>query len=191
MLTRRVCDRCRLGLAILAVVWLGAGCLPVVDAEAAAAREARLAFARAYGLFWQEEYVAWRAGVTLPGLPATRFVPGALVARGDVAARYAPAAVQESFGYYFAHVERPDWGTVYLYHVTIAGRGVWAVRVTTDGDDGWLELYDDGGRLLGAARSYIELLAWGTRDEVRAMVLSGAYPQALADRERATLWQVR
>ena len=174
-------------MTLLYALWLAAACLPVLDEPAAAERAARLAFARAYREFWQQEFGAWRSGVEPAGSLAERLLPGSLVARS--AAESAPATVQESLAFYVEHVERADWGSVYLYRVRVAARGIWAVHVSTDGDDGWLEIYDEGGRLLGAARSYIELLAWGPRADMRALVFTGGYPAALADRAQRTLWQ--
>jgi hypothetical protein len=70
----------------------------------------------------------------------------------------------------------------------VGDQPVYAVRVTTDGDDGWLELYDERGTELGVGRTYVELIAWGDRATIRAAVENGEFPPELSDRDTRTLW---
>ncbi|HEY9641378.1 MAG TPA: hypothetical protein V6C57_12905 [Coleofasciculaceae cyanobacterium] len=47
-----------------------------------------------------------------------------------------------------------------VYRLAIEGQDTYAVRVTTDGDDGWLTIFDPQGRLLASAQTYIEVVVW-------------------------------
>jgi hypothetical protein len=100
-----------------------------------------------------------------------------------------PRSVQKAYDYYVEQVEDEDWGTAVLFRVPIEGVGTtYAVRVTTDGDDGWLEVFDDQGRNAGVGRTYIELVAWGPAAAIREQVDTGEYPPKLANRNELTLW---
>jgi hypothetical protein len=76
--------------------------------------------------------------------------------------------VAAAHAHYKMHVQDQDWGSVRVYRVPTDGPVTYAVRVTTDGDDGYLEVYDEGGTLLVAGRTSVEAIAWGSRDWVRA-----------------------
>ena len=89
-----------------------------------------------------------------------------------------PAEVVAAHAFYKAQVEDNDWGTVRVYRVPADVLLTYAVRVTTDGDDGYLEVYDEGGGWLAAGRTEVEAIAWGDRDWVRAQVGQG-YPPDL------------
>ena len=99
-----------------------------------------------------------------------------------------PRPVQDAVDFYRTRVETPDWGAVRLLRPLVDGSPIYLVYVTTDGDDGWVELYDANGRLLGAARRYLELLGWGDRTRLRAQTSTGAFPPDLADRAERTIW---
>ena len=98
-----------------------------------------------------------------------------------------PEAVKQSAEFYFTHVESEDWGSVRVFRVPTPIVETYAVRVTTDGDDGWLEVYDRKGDFLGAGRTYIELIAWAPAEEVRKQ-FGDNWPEAL-DRSQ-TLWKL-
>ena len=104
----------------------------------------------------------------------------------EVAPDGLPAGVRDALAFYTRNVPAEWWGAPRLLRYD----EFYAVRVTTDGDDGWLEVYALDGSLLGAARTYLELLAWGDRDAVRAMVHRGSYPPELADRMARTLYRL-
>jgi hypothetical protein len=99
-----------------------------------------------------------------------------------------PAEVFAAYIYYVETVSDADWGGVGVYRVPVGGDVTYAVRVWTDGDDGWLEVYDQSGELLGAGRTYIELVGWGDRDQVRALVHTGGLPPGMQDAHKRTLW---
>src|SRR5262249_4162083 len=63
-----------------------------------------------------------------------------------------PEEVYAAHLFYVQHFTDADIGSDRVFKVTVGGKDVYAVRTTTDGDDSYLELYDAGGALLGAAR---------------------------------------
>src|SRR5262249_1180078 len=100
-----------------------------------------------------------------------------------------PAEVLAAYEYYYRTMNDRDLGAVRVYQVPVRGAVAYAVRVTTDGDSGWLEVYDRHGRLLGAARTYLEIAAWGDRQAIRKQVDDfGELPPSLRDAPRQTLW---
>ncbi|MEL6140303.1 MAG: hypothetical protein AAFU67_01655 [Bacteroidota bacterium] len=106
-----------------------------------------------------------------------------------------PITIEQAYNYYFENVQRADWGNVHLYQLPKGTASssfvIYVIRVTTDGDDGWLELYDENGTELGVGRTLLELVEWGNRDTIRAMVQSGEFPPALNDRRDETIWASR
>lgn len=65
----------------------------------------------------------------------------------------------------------------------------YAVCVSTDGDDGWLEIYNECGHQIGVGRTYIELISWGEAKEIREQISTSSFPSELIDRQAKTLWQ--
>lgn len=100
----------------------------------------------------------------------------------------APESVFAAFSFYNENVMQQDWGSVKVYKLEIEEQLLYAVHTITDGDDGWLEVYDEKGNLLGAARRYIELLAWGEVEAIRNTVEHTDFPAELEFRMSATLW---
>jgi len=100
----------------------------------------------------------------------------------------APQSVKDASDYYGREVEAHDWGSVGVYRIQLVNQFVFIVMTTTDGDDGWVELYDVNGEELGVGRTYIELVSWGDRDTIRAQVQTGEFPPELSDRAERTLW---
>lgn len=96
-----------------------------------------------------------------------------------------PDRVERSRNYYHLNVEVEDWGTVRVYKEA----DYWAVVTTTDGDDGWIELYDNEGETLTGGRFWLELIHWDVRDLLRGQTKTGELPDELVDREDDTLWQ--
>lgn len=97
-----------------------------------------------------------------------------------------PNSVLLAFNFYDETVMQQDWGSVQIFQLEIDEQPIYVVDTITDGDDGWLEVYSVQGNLLGAARRYIELLAWKELAEIRDSVAVGSFPTEL-DRT-ATLW---
>ncbi|MHC4390731.1 MAG: hypothetical protein ACYS22_05345 [Planctomycetota bacterium] len=72
---------------------------------------------------------------------------------GDVAGL--PASVRESYAYFYTNVEEQDWGSARIYEHELGGEKVYAVTVTTDGDDGYIEAFDAQGEpLLSGTTGY-------------------------------------
>ena len=94
---------------------------------------------------------------------------------------------QTAYQFYRETVEMEDWGSVRAYRTELEGEAIDIIYVVTDGDDGWLEAYDTQGNLIGAARRYIELLAWGNVEDLRGQVKTFEFPSELD--KNATLWQ--
>lgn len=100
-----------------------------------------------------------------------------------------PKGVREAYEFYRTRFEDADLGSAREYAVPVAGATTYAVRVRTDGDDGYLEVYDAKGKFLAAGRTYLEVVAWGTRDWLRAQVeRPGELPPELRDAHERTLW---
>lgn len=98
-----------------------------------------------------------------------------------------PPAAQEAYQFYRRHFEETDLGSARQYLVPTSAGTTYAVRVRTDGDDGFLEVFDAAGRPLLAGRTYIEVVAWGDRDWLRAQAANpGDLPPALQNAD--TLW---
>ncbi|HEY3449024.1 MAG TPA: hypothetical protein VGK67_21865 [Myxococcales bacterium] len=57
-----------------------------------------------------------------------------------------PKGVQEAFNFYFKHVENEDWGSVSAYKLNLNGQQMYAIRTGTDGDDGYIEVFNFAGK---------------------------------------------
>ncbi len=79
-----------------------------------------------------------------------------------------PQPVSEAYDYYFEKVEAADWGSVSVSQEKLQSQEVFAVTVNTDGNDGWVELFDRSGQELGAARTLDQWVAWGETAAIRA-----------------------
>ncbi len=62
-----------------------------------------------------------------------------------------PAQVLAGFDHYYP-AERADWASVSLHEGRVAGQSIYALAMTTDGDDGYLEVYKKDGTPLTSAR---------------------------------------
>ncbi len=84
-----------------------------------------------------------------------------------------PAAVLESCDYYYENVLEQDWDNVQVFRVAAEGVPTLATVVTSDGGDGWLEVCDEAGDLLGSARTDCGVVLWRPREEIRRRVTEG------------------
>ncbi len=98
-----------------------------------------------------------------------------------------PQSVLEACDFYNESCD--DWGGAGIYQARIGSDIIYVVRVTTDGDDGWVEVFDTEGNQLAAGRTYIELVSWGSVEEIRQYVHDCGFPTELDDRQSRTLWQ--
>ncbi len=62
-----------------------------------------------------------------------------------------PKAVLGAFDYY-SRAETADWATVRLHEARVAGKPIYAVATSTDGDEGYLEVYKKSGEPMFSAR---------------------------------------
>lgn len=129
--------------------------------------------------YWTKKYEAYLKGEESVEV----FLEDALIDR----ALELPNMVRQAVDYYYEHIEKRDIGVVRLYQLTVEGSSVYLVRTTTDGDDGWIELFDATGEPFGTGRTYIEQVAWGENAELRAQAITGAFPTYLDT--QATLWK--
>ena len=170
-----------LGFSLLFVLALLVGCtMPRIDPNPPTPLAAQAFVERELLAFWQERYAAYQAGQEL----TRRFLQSTEVAPTSTL----PTSVIHAYQFYVDAVEAADWGNVYLLQPRVQGRPFYLIYVTTDGDDGWLELYGRDGSFLGAARRYLELVAWGDRQTLRQQTATGEFPAALQHRLADTLW---
>jgi len=72
-----------------------------------------------------------------------------------------PAELGAAFDYYYEKVEQQDWGSVRTLAMEVDGQTAYAVTVTTDGDDQYLELFAADGTPLASGMKYPdEAPAW-------------------------------
>lgn len=100
-----------------------------------------------------------------------------------------PESIRGAYNYYDARIAKCGLGCVRVSLVPYSNDFTYAVRVSTDGDDGWLEIYDQHGCEIGVGRTYMELIGWGKIDEIRRQVDDFDFPVSLSDKEKKTLWQ--
>lgn len=177
---------------LMLLVALPAGCEPFFT-QAELDRVSHRGFIEQnYRIWWQAAYDVYRAGdgeLEQPPLFA-----GGLLAPEDREHTPMPQPVRDAWRFYYANVELADFGNVYVSSFVLNNRDrLWVVRTSTDGDDGWVELYRDDGAWLEAGRTWLELIAWVEREAdvaaLREQVQTGALPAALDDRSVRTLWQ--
>ncbi|MEM6398277.1 MAG: hypothetical protein AAF741_18140 [Bacteroidota bacterium] len=148
---------------------------PEPDTPECAAAKAH--FTEAWMAHWKADYAAYLAD--------RDFDVKFMIDQQQADDSQAPDRVQRAFRYYSENVENEDFGWVRLFrHPTY-----WAVLTTTDGDDGWIELYTPEGETLTGGRSWLELIHWDERDVLRGQTKTGDLPDELVDREADTIWQ--
>lgn len=70
----------------------------------------------------------------------------------------------------------------------------YAIRVTTDGDDGWLEVFNERGESLGAARTYLEVISWKSPEILREKYVdlyegkAEDFEEEIEEMQKYTLW---
>ncbi|NJN30491.1 MAG: hypothetical protein HC824_08740 [Synechococcales cyanobacterium RM1_1_8] len=93
-----------------------------------------------------------------------------------------PAAMLAAYDYYAEQIAAQDLGRVDGVTLLVGEQITFGVAVTTDGEDGWIEVYDIEGQLLGAARTYLDQVQWGEREQMRSLVETSALPPELEAR---------
>ncbi|MEM7125607.1 MAG: hypothetical protein AAF702_04730 [Chloroflexota bacterium] len=79
----------------------------------------------------------------------------------------APPSIQSTHSYYYENVEKQDWGGVSLYKVLVDDVWTYAVHTTCDGDEQWLEIYDEDGVELGFAMIYVDNFKYTDKQTLR------------------------
>jgi len=69
-----------------------------------------------------------------------------------------------------------DWGSAWIFRFDVGGESLFVVYAGTDGDTGWLELFDGWGAPLAVASLDGDRVVWEPRDVARARVASGELP---------------
>lgn len=85
-----------------------------------------------------------------------------------------PGAVAEARAFYIEACF--DWGGAWVHRQRIGARDVFYVHVGTDGDAGWLEVFDAAGVFLLAGSFDGKRLVWEPREVARGRVASGEPP---------------
>jgi len=80
--------------------------------------------------------------------------------QGNAAREGIPAQVLEAFDFYY-RVENADWGAVSLHQGVLGGYEVYATYTSTDGDEGWLEVFSKSGTPLVSVRTWAGELLGG------------------------------
>ena len=68
-----------------------------------------------------------------------------------------PAAIHE---FWQAAIAEGDSYYPAIYKLSVQDQETYALRITTDGDDGWLVIFDAEGNLLASAQTYVEVIVW-------------------------------
>lgn len=86
---------------------------------------------------------------------------------GQVELTNLPNKVKQAYSFYKENVEDADWGSVKVKQVAV-NLPVYAVYVTTDGDDGYLEIYTQTGEAIAYGKKYAQEIEWKDRDTLRS-----------------------
>ncbi|MBW4654902.1 MAG: hypothetical protein KME20_17950 [Kaiparowitsia implicata GSE-PSE-MK54-09C] len=142
----------------------------------------RTSIAQQLDTYWRQRHTAYQQGTDQPEQISFGDAGGAIAP----ATQPLPTPVQAAYDYYAKTVMERDWGSVTLHRTTVDERRLLIVRVQTDGDDGWIEVFDQAGTCLGVGRTYLELVAWGDPETLRAQVETGELPPQLTPDQ--SLW---
>lgn len=70
-----------------------------------------------------------------------------------------PTEVKQAYDFYKENVENADWGSVRVYQTSITVP-VYTVYTSTDGDDGYLEIYSQPGGAIVSGKHDTETINW-------------------------------
>ena len=105
-----------------------------------------------------------------------------LMARRTNYLKYIPESFWKSYLFYHKNIEDADWGSIGSFRVLIEDTQVIVISVMDDGGRGYLELFENEGQILGAARYYSwrnfkqkgSRIAWCEKDWIHSNLK--AYP---------------
>jgi hypothetical protein len=118
--------------------------------------------------YWQAQFAAFQKEEEQAGI----FLGSFLLDQSALL----PPTVQKALAFYEQQIVDHDLGSTRIFRVPVNGQDTYALEVTTDGSDGWLEVYDSNGDPLGYGRTFIELVSWGSKDAIRALVDDFEFP---------------
>ena len=75
--------------------------------------------------------------------------------------------VQEAFRFYFENVELEDFGSVRVYRYSSGIVPIYVVAVSTDGDDGYIEIFNQAGEPITFGRYDWDVINWGNQETTR------------------------
>ncbi len=81
-----------------------------------------------------------------------------------------PETILNARSFYSQNADGWLWARIYLTFVD--ENKIYAILATSDGSDGWLEIFDGKGNLVGVARTVSHFLDWGEPDVIRSSVLT-------------------
>jgi len=81
-----------------------------------------------------------------------------------------PDNVQEAFNFYKTIVEDGDFGSVGIYKYSSGIVPIYVIGVSTDGDDGYIEIYNQTGESITFGRYDADVINWGNKETTRADV---------------------
>lgn len=99
-----------------------------------------------------------------------------------------PAPVAAALARLKRRYDDDDAGSTRVISRSDAHGDFFVLHTTTDGDDGYVCLFDATGDCDGAARTLLELCEWNTLEATLALLSSRALPPALAARRSQTAW---
>ncbi len=103
-------------------------------------------------------------------------------------AMHLPPTVHEAYEWYRHQTRVHGMDTVQAFRVPLPDGDSYALYAAAGSGDGWIEIYDAAGNVLGAGRVYIELVDWGELESVRALLEHQALSPGLIQRQSETLW---
>lgn len=84
----------------------------------------------------------------------------------EIEANELPDSVKQAYSFYKENVEEEDWGSVRIYKTSVKFP-VYAVYTSTDGDDGYLEIYSQPGEELAVGKHDADVIDWSDRSTLR------------------------
>ncbi|MBC8137636.1 MAG: hypothetical protein H8F28_17280, partial [Fibrella sp.] len=88
----------------------------------------------------------------------------------ETALKTLPPGVNEAYQFYTRTVTDGDFGSAQVYLWQVSGKPIYIVLCTTDGSDGWVEVYDAHGKPLGCATTDDYKPTWTTKGVARRRV---------------------
>jgi hypothetical protein len=72
-------------------------------------------------------------------------------------------SVLDAYDFYTEHGHEQ----VRVAKIDVQETATYAVRTKTDGDGGWLEVFNEQGQILGSALTFLDVLRWEDREAIR------------------------